>query len=85
MSVIGEKQADIDGKITSVTVRKGWSEVNVEAGEIFLDSTGIARLRNCNRSRIIHPFDGCLSRCTTNRFGDCSEAVAAYFLSASEG
>ena len=31
MSVIGEKQADIDGKITSVTVRKGWSEVNVEA------------------------------------------------------
>ena len=31
MSVIGEKQADIEGKITSVTVRKGWSEVNVEA------------------------------------------------------
>ena len=31
MSVIGEKQADIDGKITSVTVRKDWSEVNVEA------------------------------------------------------
>ena len=31
MSVIGEKQADIEGKITSVTVRTGWSEVNVEA------------------------------------------------------
>ena len=31
MKVIGEKQADINGKITSVTIRDAGSEVNVEA------------------------------------------------------
>ena len=31
MSVIGEKQAEISGKITSVTIRDASSEVNLEA------------------------------------------------------
>ena len=31
MSAIGAKQADISGKITSVTIRDTGSEVNVEA------------------------------------------------------
>ncbi len=31
MSVIGDKQADINGKITSVTIRESGNEVNLEA------------------------------------------------------